>query len=502
MLIAGGSNDTQALSSAELYDPLTGAWSATGSLSAPRNLASAVLLANGKVLITGGLSGNSTLLNTAEAYDPATGTWSATGSFSNARVFHTATLLASGKVMIVGGNNNLNMGLTLRSAELYDPATGTWSATGNLITTRQTHTATLLQNDKVLISAGFANNSTTLTSAELYDPAIGAWSATGNLSVFRETAMLLPNGKVLATGGDGGSITTELYNPVTGAWSAGANLTTKRNSHTVTLLSNAKVLAAAGTGDGQNGLSSAELFDAAALGGATVTVSAASYGVEVASEAIVSAFGANLASSTLAATTLPLPTSLAGATVKVKDSAATERNAPLFFVSPGQINYQIPPGTAVGIATITITNGASISTGMAQIGSTSPGLFTFNAAGTGVVAAVARRFRNNQELPSETVAQLDAQNQWITRPIDLGPETDLVILEMFGTGFRSHGNAPTAVKIGEADAQVFYVGLAPGFVGLDQLDVSLPRSLIGRGEVDIVLTVDGKTANTVKVNVR
>ncbi len=237
-----------------------------------------------------------------------------------------------------------------------------------------------------------------------------------------------------------------------------------------------------------------------------VSVSAASYSRSgLASEAIAAVFGVKLATATQVAMTIPLPTSLAGTQVTVKDSTNAKRFAPLFFVSSGQINYQIPPDTATGAATITVTSGnGSVSTGTAQIERVAPGLFTFNADGAGVVSAVARRFRNNQELASEAVAQLNEQNRWIPRPIDLGLETDLVILEMFGTGFRSHSDTPTAVtvKIGDTNAQVFYAGLAPGFVGLDQLDVAVPRSLIGRGEVDLTLTVEGKVANTVRVHIK
>jgi len=237
-----------------------------------------------------------------------------------------------------------------------------------------------------------------------------------------------------------------------------------------------------------------------------VTVSAASFiGSVIASESIVSAFGSGLATTVAAATTLPLPTSLAGTTVKVRDSAGVERFAPLFFVSATQINYQTPPGTTPGTATVTVTSGSSlISTGTLQIGSVAPALFTFTSDGQGVPAAVVRRFRNNQELQSVLAAQLDAQNKWIPLSIDLGPETDLVILEMFGTGVRFHSNSASSVtmKIGGADTQIFYAGLTPGLVGLDQVDVVIPRSLIGRGNVDMVLTVDGQTANTVRISIR
>ena len=237
------------------------------------------------------------------------------------------------------------------------------------------------------------------------------------------------------------------------------------------------------------------------------SVSSASYlGTSLSPESIVAAFGSNFAETVELASSIPLPTSLASTTVKVRDSVETERLAPLFFVSPNQINYQIPPGTALGPATVTVTGkDGLVSIGTVQINNVAPGLFTFNSNGQGVVVANARRFRNGQEMfPSESVAQLDAQNHWVARPIDLGPATDLIILELYGTGVRFHSDVPSAVtmKIGGADAQLYYAGVAPGFIGLDQINVAIPRSLIGRGEVDMVMTVDGKTANTVKIAIK
>ncbi len=244
-----------------------------------------------------------------------------------------------------------------------------------------------------------------------------------------------------------------------------------------------------------------------------VSVLAASFAPGAASEAIASAFGTQLATQVVIASGdtdpntpgIQLPTSLAGTTVKVKDSLGIERLAPLFFVSSGQINYQIPAGTALGAATLTVTSGdGTVSAGNLQIDSVAPGLFTATSDGLGVPVALVRRFRNNQEVfPSPLAAQQDAQGHWIPLPIDLGPETDLVLLEMYCTGLRAPSSlAAVNVKIGGADGTVFYAGLTPGFVGLDQVDVSIPRSLIGRGDVNIVLTVDGKTANTVMINIR
>lgn len=505
VLIAGGGSTPN---NADLYDPATGAWNATGNLNIGRYDSTATLLPNGKVLIAGGATvgsnGNATVLNTAELYDPATGVWSVTGNLNSPRLFQSATLLPNGKVLVAGGESNLTVSNVVRSAELYDPASGTWSLTGNLNAARQTHTATLLQNGKVLVSSGFVGNSVVVV-AELYNPLIGTWSVTGSSGKTRETATLLPDGKVLATGSDGGEISTEIYNPATGTWNADANLTTKRNNHTVTLLPNGKVLTAGGTGDGENGLNSSELYDASTLVAAASTVSAASFRADVASEAIAAAFGTNLASSTVTATMLPLPTSLADVTVKVKDSLGTERDAPLFFASPGQINFLIPTGTVAGLANVAVTSsGLTLATGTAQIASVAPGLFTANANGQGIAAAVLFRLKPDGSQAYEPVARFDAgQNRFIAVPIDLGPEADQLFLLLFGTGLRGRSSLSAVMAtIGGANAEVSFAGPQGDFAGLDQVNVRLPRILVGRGEVNIALIVDGKAANAVTVNIR
>jgi len=247
----------------------------------------------------------------------------------------------------------------------------------------------------------------------------------------------------------------------------------------------------------------------ATVGGATLpvsTVSAASFsGAALASEAIVAAFGQNLATRQEPATTQPLPFSLAGTTVRVRDSAGMQRDAPLFSVSPNQVNYQIPPGTENGPGTVTIISGAgSVSSGAVNIASVSPGLFTASSNGQGVAAAVALRVRANNSQVFEPVVRFDAgQNRFVSVPIDVAPAGEQVILLLFGTGVRFRSNlSAVLVSIGGSPSEVIFAGSQGGFAGLDQINVRLSPNLAGRGEVDLVLTVNGNTANTVKVNIR
>jgi len=236
---------------------------------------------------------------------------------------------------------------------------------------------------------------------------------------------------------------------------------------------------------------------------AVATVSAASFsGQTLAAESIVAAFGVNLATSVVVNNALPLPTSLAGTTVSVRDSEGADRLAPLFFVSPQQINYLIPQGTAPGTATITVAGGdGSLSVGAVNIAAIAPGLFAANANGQGVPAAVALRVKADGAQIYEPVSRFDqAQNRFVAAPIDLGPAGEQVFLLLFGSGLRfNSGLEGVTCKLGGIDAPVLFAGAQGGLVGLDQVNLSLPRALAGRGEVDLVLTVDGQTANTVRV---
>jgi uncharacterized protein (TIGR03437 family) len=238
----------------------------------------------------------------------------------------------------------------------------------------------------------------------------------------------------------------------------------------------------------------------------TVSVSAASYsGIALAPDSIAAAFGANLATTTQLATDLPLPTSLTGTTVKVKDSNGTERLAPLFFVSPAQLNYQNPPGTTAGEAIVTITSGdGAVSVGTMKVAGVAPGLFAANADGQGVAAAIALRIRADNSQVFEPVSRFDsAQNKFVPVPIDLGPASEQVFLLLYGTGVRFHSSlSAVTVNLGGIDAQVGYAGPQNDFVALDQINVRIPRELAGRGDVLANLKADGVAANTVFVNIK
>jgi len=276
VLVAGGVNNSTFPTTAELYDPTSGIFSlTTGSLTTVRVSATATLLKSGKVLLTGGNGGN-TPIATAELYDPATQTFSATtGSMATARVFHLATPLTDGTVLITGGLDPTGgpSGTPVATAEIYDPSTNSFTlTTGQMTVGRFLHTATLLPSGKVFLAGGL-NAATDLSSAEIYDPATKTFTAAGFMTVARlgHSATLLANGKVLLAGGAasfGGASTNtaELFDPVAGTYTATTPMNNARSAHTATLLSSGQVLLAGGAAkyysDGNSStISAAELFD-------------------------------------------------------------------------------------------------------------------------------------------------------------------------------------------------------------------------------------------------
>ncbi|MBS1790567.1 MAG: N-acetylmuramoyl-L-alanine amidase [Acidobacteria bacterium] len=239
---------------------------------------------------------------------------------------------------------------------------------------------------------------------------------------------------------------------------------------------------------------------------AIASVSAASFNASaLASASIVAAFGDNLASSVQIGSSSPLPVSLAGTSVTIRDSANVEKIARLFFVSPGQINFLMPDGLATGAATILVANGeGKLAAGTVNIAAVAPALFSANSNGREVAAAVVLRIRADGSQTYEQVAAFDpTQNKFVAIPIDLGAETEQVFFVGYGTGIRGRSAlSAVEVKIGGISSEVLYAGITEGFFGLDQINARIPRSLIGKGDVDLELTVDGVNANVLKLRIR
>ncbi|HEY3862074.1 MAG TPA: kelch repeat-containing protein [Verrucomicrobiae bacterium] len=265
VLAAGGTDANGVLASAELYNPATGAWTATGSMKTARANHMATLLPSGLVLAAGGMNAGGTPITTAELYNPATGAWTATGALTAAREYPTATLLPNGLVLAAGGLGTGNRPLS--TSELYNPATGKWASSGFLHAARAYHTATLLPSGFVLAAGGVNASGNSISNAEIYNPTAGTWAVTGSLNMARDwhTATLLPNGLVLAAGGIGASGNTissaELYNPVSGRWTNCNPLNTAREAHSATLLPNGLVFVSGGENFAMGLLASGELYD-------------------------------------------------------------------------------------------------------------------------------------------------------------------------------------------------------------------------------------------------
>src|ERR1700693_1748055 len=268
VLVVAESQSNHILASAELYDPRTRTWSPAGTLRMARSLHTATLLNSGKVLVVGGSPIQPMYLGslaTAELYDPQTNSWALAASMHTPRSYHTATLLTDGRVLVVGGIEATNdvTGRVLASTELYDPVANSWTVGMPMSVARAKHTAILLADHRVLVIGGtnadYFAFSGYFRTAELYDPATQSWSPAASMSYARinATSTPLPDGRVLVVGDDGvNERTAEIFDPISGQWLPIPDPAVGRAEHIAVELRDGTVLVAGGIGQ-----TNAQVFD-------------------------------------------------------------------------------------------------------------------------------------------------------------------------------------------------------------------------------------------------
>ena len=295
VLVAGGSGNPDGygdnfLTTAEIWDPASGEFSPTGSMADSRIYHTATLLPDGRVLAVAGVVLSIAPLASAELWDPITGEWTLTGSLKRARAQHTSTLLEDGRVLVIGGAGMTKKAMkTFAKAEAWDPASGAFGHVAHLRASRSGHSATRLPDGRVLVVGGTSawasreeSDRTALASAEVWDPASGSFEPGGSLTrwVGGTLAGLLPDGRVFVVGDtsqahpDDGLLPTvaETWDPETASFSLAGSLLQLRGDQTLTVLSDGRVLLVGGYGEGGRLLASAEICQPEPTPGVATTV--------------------------------------------------------------------------------------------------------------------------------------------------------------------------------------------------------------------------------------
>jgi len=235
---------------------------------------------------------------------------------------------------------------------------------------------------------------------------------------------------------------------------------------------------------------------------ALTVVSAGNWKPIVAPDSIAAAFGSNLTTQTYSALAVPLPMQLGGVSIQLMDSAKTTNSAGLYMASEGQVNFLLPSNVAVGAGSVTLTSNGVVTKGSVLISQIAPAIFAANENGTGVAAG--QIFYYTAAGSSSYVPTFaGGTSSYGTSPVSLSPATDQIFLVLYGTGIRHHSLNPVEVTIGGTKVPVTYAGAVSSDPGLDQINIGpLPQSLAGtgKGDVPVIVTVDGAPANTVTVN--
>ena len=246
VIVLGGRDQTKFHRSIEIYDVTGDEWASGPRMKKKRFDHASVKLSNGAVLAIGGIDDFFAPMDVVEICPSAEEACEPTGLLTQARAEHTATLLSDGRILVAGGSRG-GIGTdapAFDTAEIYDPETGEWTVIAVMAVAHTRHTATLLEDGRVLVTGGRGQ----ITEAELFDPATGNWSSAGSLSESRahHTATLLADGRVLVSGGIGNVATTDIFDPATDGWARGPIMTESRYDHTATRLSDDRVLIVAG----------------------------------------------------------------------------------------------------------------------------------------------------------------------------------------------------------------------------------------------------------------